>query len=174
WGGTSSTLSQIVVRIFRLPVLYTLLAALGAKVWMDTDAANQLPAIIDRTCAYLSDALVPIALITVGVQLAANPRWPRWRPLSLALFLRLIVGPIQMALLLWTFHHFGVKSLDLWPWPAELLILTAAVPTAINTLLLTLELGGDADLAADTVFWSTIFSCVTITGWLIVIRWMMG
>jgi len=53
------------------------------------------------------------------------------------------------------------------------LILTASVPTAVNTLLLTLELGGDADLAADTVFWSTIFSCFTITGWLIVIRWMM-
>jgi len=178
WGGTSSNLPQIVVRIFRLPVLYTLLAALLAKMWMDagarTGASHDLPVIIERTSAYLSDALVPIALITVGVQLAANPRWPRWRPLSLALFLRLIIGPIQMAALLWTFHQFNIRALDLWPWPAELLILTAAVPTAINTLLLTLELGGDADLAADTVFWSTIFSCVTITGWLIVIRWVMA
>ncbi|CAN5612677.1 AEC family transporter [soil metagenome] len=174
WGGTSSNLPQIVVRILRLPVLYTLLAAVGAKVWLNADVSRQLPAIIERASAYLSDGLIPIALITVGVQLAANPRWPRWRPLSLALFLRLIVAPIQMAGLLWMFHKFGVRPLDLWPWPAELLILTAAVPTAINTLLLTLELGGDADLAADTVFGSTIFSCVTITGWLIVIRWMTG
>jgi predicted permease len=86
--------------------------------------------------------------------------------------LRLIFGPIQMAGLLWMFHQLDVKVLDLWPWPAELLILTASVPTAVNTLLLTLELGGDADLAADTVFWSTVLSCFTITGWLIVIRWI--
>ena len=53
--------------------------------------------------------------------------------------------------------------MDLWPWPAESLILTAAVPTAVATLLLTLEVGGDTDLAADCVFWTTVFSAVTIT-----------
>jgi predicted permease len=88
--------------------------------------------------------------------------------------LRLIVGPVQMAALLWGFHLLGWGALDLWGnngWPAELMILTAAVPTAIVTLLLTLELDGDADLAADCVFWTTVFSCVTITAWLAVLRW---
>jgi predicted permease len=33
-----------------------------------------------------------------------------------------------------------------------------------------LEIGGDAELAADCVFWTTVCSCVTITGWLIVLR----
>jgi len=28
------------------------------------------------------------------------------------------------------------------------------------------------DLAADTIFWSTIVSCFTITGWLIVIPYI--
>ena len=88
--------------------------------------------------------------------------------------LRLLFGPVQMAALLYGFHLLGWKATDLWPWPAELLVLTAAVPTAINTLLLTLELDGDADLAADCVFWSTIFSCITITVWLVVLRRMFG
>ena len=61
--------------------------------------------------------------------------------------------------------------MDLWPWPAELLILTASVPTAVNVLLLTLEVDGDAELAADCVFWTTVFSCLTITVWLGVVRW---
>ena len=30
--------------------------------------------------------------------------------------------------------------------------------------------GGDAELAADCVFWTTLVSCATITGWLIVLR----
>ena len=37
-----------------------------------------------------------------------------------------------------------------------------------------LEVGGEADLAADCVFWTTIASCVTMTGWLVVIRVWMG
>ena len=120
--------------------------------------------------------LIPLALVTLGAQLASNPRWPRWKPVGLVLFLRLIAGPIQMAALLWLLHKTGPQPMDLWPWPAELLILTASVPTAVNTLLLTLEIGGDADLAADCVFWTTVVSCVTITGWLILLRsgWVFG
>ncbi|MGB7158466.1 MAG: AEC family transporter, partial [Tepidisphaeraceae bacterium] len=90
---------------------------------------------------------------------------------SLVLVLRLLFGPVQMALLLWGFHLLGWRAVDLWPWPAELLILTAAVPTAVTTMLLTLELEGDTDLAADCVFWTTIVSCVTIPMWLVVLRW---
>ena len=57
-----------------------------------------------------------------------------------------------------------------WPLPAALLILTSGVPSAVNALLLTLELGGDTDLAAESVFWTTVFSCLTIAGWLLVLR----
>ena len=81
------------------------------------------------------------------------------------------------AALLWGFHVMGWGALDLWGtsgWPAELLILTAGVPTAIVTLLLTLELGGDVDLAADCVFWTTIFSCGTISIWLLILRVWFG
>jgi predicted permease len=59
-------------------------------------------------------------------------------------------------------------------WPAASLVLTAGVPTAVNTLLMVLEVGGEADLAADSVFWTTVVSCVTMTGWLVVIRVWMG
>jgi predicted permease len=87
----------------------------------------------------------------------------------MVLLLRLGFGPIQMALLLYGLHLLNWPAVDLWGergWPAELLILTAAVPTAVNTLLLTLELEGDSHLAADCVFWTTIVSCVTIPLWL--------
>ena len=169
WAGSGSY-SEIFTKMFRLPVLYTLTAALLARAWLDADPSHRLPVLIAKTAEYLSYGLVPVALVTLGVQLAANPRWPRWKPVTMALVLRLLIGPVQMAGLLWLFHQFRVGPLDLWPWPAELLILSAAVPTAVNTLLLTIELDGDADLAADCVFWTTVVSCVTITGWLVVIR----
>lgn len=88
--------------------------------------------------------------------------------MSVVLILRLILGPLQMAIILWAMSKLRLGALDLWGesgWPAQLLILTAAVPTAVNTLLMVLELGGDADLAADCVFWTTLLSPITIVGW---------
>ncbi len=161
-------------RILRLPVLPMLIIALGARWWLQSDPTHTLPLALTKPAAYLSAALVPVALATLGAQLASNPRWPRWRPVSLVLVLRLLLGPVQMALLLWGFHLLGWRAVNLWPWPAELLILTAAVPTAVTTMLLTLELEGDTDLAADCVFWTTIVSCATIPLWLAVLRWWFG
>jgi predicted permease len=93
------------------------------------------------------------------------------------LVLRLVYGPAQMAVLLYGFHLIGWQPLDLWRhdgWPAASLVLTAGVPTAVNTLLMVLEVGGEAELAADSVFWTTVASCVTMTAWLVVIRLWMG
>lgn len=173
----SGSIGKSILRIFRMPVLPTLAAAIVARWWLQSDPSRSLPIAISKTAEYISSGLVPIALATLGAQLASNPRWPRWKPVSMVLVLRLIVGPIQMAALLWGFHAMGWSVVDLWGndgWPAELLILTAAVPTAVVTLLLTLELDGDADLAADCVFWTTIFSCATITFWLAILRWWFG
>lgn len=151
--------------LLRTPILPGLIAALAVKWW-----AVPLPIAITKTMNYIAGGLVPVALVTLGAQLATNPRWPRWKPVSFVLVARLIFGPVQMGLLLWGLSKTGVPALNVWPWPAELLILTASVPTAVNTLLLTLELGGDAELAADCVFWTTLLSVFTITGWLIVLR----
>jgi predicted permease len=163
-GGMKSGLKKLL----RLPILPGLALGIAAQYWIKT--GHTLPLAISKTSRYLADGLIPIALVTLGAQLASNPRWPRWRPVGLACLLRLIVGPIQMGVLLWLFSKSGVASVDLWPWPAELLVLTASVPTAVNTLLLILEIGGDAELAADCVFWTTLFSCVTITAWLVFLK----
>jgi predicted permease len=63
------------------------------------------------------------------------------------------------------FHNVSTSTLR----AAEMLVLTAGVPTAVNTLLVTLELDGDAELAADCVFWTTLVSCFTITAWLVAV-----
>jgi predicted permease len=167
-GGLAKGLATLL----RLPILPALACGILAQYWLKS--GHHLPVAISKTSRYIADGLIPLALVTLGAQLATNPRWPRWKPVGMVLFLRLIAGPIQMAALLYLLHKTGPKPMDLWPWPAELLILTASVPTAVNTLLLTLEIGGDSDLAADCVFWTTVVSCVTITGWLILLRSRWG
>lgn len=155
--------------IFRLPIIPTLLAAFGTKLWLDQDASRQLPAIISKTTEFLALGLVPIALITLGAQLAKSPRWPRWKPVAMVAVLRLGVSGILMAGYLLVIRTYWPQS-ALAEVPPQWLILTATTPSAVNTLLLTLELDGDADLAADCVFWTTIFSIASIAIWLIILR----
>ena len=169
WAGGGEGFRGL-TKLFRTPAVPAIACALVARWYLKGGDDRALPAVIEKTARYLSDGLVPIALVTLGTQLADNPRWPRWRPVSMVLVLRLIVAPLVMGLLLYGFHRIGWAPLDLWPWPAASLILTAAVPSAVVTLLLTLEVGGEADLAADCVFWTTVLSAATITGWLVVLR----
>jgi malate permease and related proteins len=171
--GSGQHWGRSLLTVFRLPMLPMLALALLARWWSGGDR-ELLPGTIMTAARFLANGLVPLALVTLGAQLASNPRWPKWRALSIVLVLRLLVGPMLMAGMLWVFHLLGWRLMDLWPWPAQLLILTAAVPSAVNTLLLTLELDGDADLAADCVFWTTVLSAVTITAWLVALRWFFG
>ena len=161
----------------RMPTLYTITIALLARWWRVE--GGEIPKLVTVTTQYLARGLVPLALITLGAQLAMKPRWPRWKPVSLVLVIRLLWAPAQMALMLYGLHCLFIGRSDilaLWPWPAENLILTAGVPTAINTLLVTLEVGGDAELTADCVFWTTVLSSVTITFWLVLLQsgWIMA
>lgn len=176
WAGTGEW-RQGIRTYFRLPMLPAVAAALLARWWVGSAPGRQLPVVIAKPAEYLAMGLIPLALVTLGAQLADNPRWPRWRPMSLILLLRLVYGPVQMAALLYGFHLLGWKPLDLWgegAWPAASLIVTAGVPTAVNTLLLVLEVGGETELAADSVFWTTVVSCVTIPAWLVIVRVWIG
>lgn len=172
WSGSGEWRKGIGT-CFRMPMLPAVAAALLARWWLGGEAGRQLPVVIAKPAEYLALGLIPLALVTLGAQLADNPRWPRWRPMSMILVLRLLYGPMQMAALLYGFHLIGWNPLDLWGengWPAALIILTAGVPTAVNTLLLVLEVGGETELAADSVFWTTLASCVTIPAWLLIVR----
>jgi predicted permease len=173
WAGSGEGWRGI-SKVFRTPAIPAIACALLARWYLKADEARHLPVVIEKTTRYLSDGLVPIALVTLGTQLADNPRWPRWRPVTMVMLLRLVAAPVMMGAMLCGLHHLGWKPLDLWPWPAASLILTAGVPSAVVTLLFTLEVGGDADLAADCVFWTTVASALTLTGWLVALKWAFG
>ena len=70
------------------------------------------------------------------------------------MFLKLLVAPALTAV--------AVCAMGLWPMPGAALIMAAAAPSAINTLVLTLEVDGDAEAAADCVFWTTVGSAVSV------------
>jgi hypothetical protein len=145
----------------KLPMIYMIIAGFAVR-----DGGISLPVWLNKALHTLADGMVPMALVTLGAQLATRGRWPRWKLIVPVTLLKLLILPAVTGVL--------VYAMGLWPWPGAQLILAAAAPTAINTLLLTLELKGDADTAADCVFWTTLVSSVSVTVVLAVVQVLGG
>lgn len=141
---------QAILGYFRLPMIYVIAAAFLLR-----ETGSELPAWLGSASRMVAGGMLPLALVTLGVQISHRPRWPRWGRIVPVMFVKLAALPVVTAGVCWL--------LGLWPWPAAQLILASAGPTAVNTLLLTIEIKGDADTAADCVFWTTLAAGVTIT-----------
>ncbi|MGB6043182.1 MAG: AEC family transporter [Pirellulales bacterium] len=140
-----------ILGFFRLPMIYVLFAAFALQ-----QSGTKIPTAIFQPLNWLAAATVPIMLLTLGAQLAHDAHLPNWRLVSPVLILKLLVLPALTAVFVW--------RLGLWPWPGAQIIIASAAPTAVNTLVLSIELDGDARLAASCVFWTTLLSAITVTG----------
>jgi malate permease and related proteins len=148
---------EAIAGYFRLPMFYLMVLAFALR-----GLNIPLPEPILYAAKLVAQGLVPIALMTLGAQLARQARKPRWRAVAPVLFLKLLALPAVTAAV--------VFLMGLWPWPGAMLIVASAGPSAVNTLLLAIEQDGDVELAADCVFWTTLLSAVTVTLVLAVVR----
>ncbi|MEY2599547.1 MAG: hypothetical protein RLZZ142_1806 [Verrucomicrobiota bacterium] len=111
---------------------------------------------------YIHQALVGMALVTLGAQLSQTQVRQSARRLSWALGLRLVGGPVIAAALCGVFGFRGEE--------AAVMIVSAAFPTAVNTALLAHEFQADSEFAAAVVFYSTLASMFTVTCLIAVLR----
>jgi len=135
---------------FRLPMVYALVAGFAVR-----ETGWQLPVWADSAVVTVAAGMVPVALVTLGAQMVTRARLPRLNVVGPVVLMKLAVLPVVTGAVAW--------ALGLWPWPGAQLVLAASAPTAVNTLLLALELEADAETAADCVFWTSILSAITVT-----------
>lgn len=147
---TRLSVQEAVRQVLSMPLLYAVTLGIVLSI---TDAS--LPAPLLTALRYLGDGLIPVALVTLGVQLAEQAALQDGTALGVAAFLRLVVSPLSMVAIV---HWLGIPS-EL----ARVLILGAAVPTAVNTALLAIEFQVNPTLAAAIVLVTTLFSALTVT-----------
>ena len=140
------------MNVLKMPAIYTVtLAFLLKLVPFDFTTLPVWPAIL-----YLKSALVPMALTILGAQLAKSKFQFGNRTAWLAVFIRLVVGP-ALALLFVTL--FGLRGIL-----AQTLLISSAVPTAVNSALVAVECNNHPDFATQVVILSTLFGGVTLIG----------
>jgi len=103
---------------------------------------------------YLKDGLIGFALLTLGVQLSRTKLSFRNKDVYISNFIRLVGGPVFAFLIITLLHITGIA--------AQALIISSAVPTAVNTALIAMERNNEPDFACQAVMTATVFSSVTL------------
>lgn len=149
-SATKSGLA-ILKDLLKMPIIYALM--IGAIL----NYFNvHLPQTLSIPIEYIAGGFVAVALITLGAQLSQiEMRTMFNKTIYVSCFTRLIVGPAIALAIIFILGIDGVV--------AQSLFIASSFPTSRNSSSLALEYDVESDTAAQTVLFSTIISCLTVT-----------
>ncbi|MDQ0483642.1 AEC family transporter [Guptibacillus hwajinpoensis] len=139
-----------VVGYFKMPVLYAMILGIGFNL-LNVD----VPEFVLIPANYIADAMVALALVTLGAQVAQLRFAKNLSVVYVSLILRLIMGP---AIALAIIYLLGLQGVI-----AQALLISSAMPTAVNSAIIAQEYENEPELAAQIVLASTVLSMVTVT-----------
>ncbi len=144
-GGVTAVFS-----VFKTPALIALIPALVFNI---TDV--EVPIFLSRLSELLGQAMIPVMLITLGVQMGEMPKIKINFNVFAASTVRLIGGPVLALLIV---PYFGLEGLE-----RSTGILQAAMPAAVLASIIALEYKLLPEFVTTTVLFSTLYSILTLT-----------
>ena len=148
---------KLLIDIIKNPLIVSIFSAFAvlALDW-------QLPEIINDTGIYLSRMTLPLALITIGGSLSLTALRQSTGLSSLIVSIKLVILPVIITLTAWL---LGFKGIEL-----GCIALMFACPTAAASFVMVRAMGGNHQLASNTIALSTLLSAVTISVLLYLLR----
>lgn len=128
------------------------LAVVPALLVNVTDA--DLPIWLDRPISLLAGALIPVMLLTLGIQLAGMPRALPSLRIGIPITVKLVLAPAIAAT--------AAAIFDLGGAPGDIVVLQAAMPAAVFTSLIAIEHQLEADYVTSVVLLGTLASAATL------------
>ncbi|MRH41684.1 AEC family transporter [Aquibacillus halophilus] len=135
---------------FKMPVLYAMLAGVFLNIF-----DVEIPSYIWVPSNYIANAMVSIALITLGAQVAELKFKSGLLRVYCSLTIRLLVGPIIALIIIFLFKIDGIF--------AQALFISSAMPTSVNSAVIAQEYNNEPNFAAQVVLLSTIASAFTVS-----------
>ncbi|SOC23280.1 hypothetical protein SAMN05880501_11541 [Ureibacillus xyleni] len=149
----SSTKSgvEIVKDFVKMPIVHGLILGVILNV-----LNFEIPQTVRIPLDHISEGFIAVALITLGAQLSQiELKTMINKTIVISCFTRLVVGPATALLIIYLLGLDGVV--------AQSLFIASAFPTSRNSSSLALEYDVESNTAAQTVLFSTIVSCITVT-----------
>ena len=144
-GGVTAVFS-----VFKTPALIALIPALVFNI-----ADVEVPIFLSRLSGLLGQAMIPVMLISLGVQMGEVPKIKINFNVFAASTVRLIGGPVLALLIV---PYFGLEGLE-----RSTGILQAAMPAAVLASIIALEYKLLPEFVTTTVLFSTLYSILTLT-----------
>jgi malate permease and related proteins len=149
-SSTKSGMS-IVKDFLKMPIIHALIIGVAMNYFDIT-----IPQFIKIPIDHVADGFIAVALITLGAQLSQLEIKSMFnKTVFISCFTRLIIGPAVALLIIFTLGLDGVV--------AQSLFIASSFPTSRNSSSLALEYDVESATAAQTVLFSTIVSCITVT-----------
>ena len=157
--GGRINIGRVLLKIIRNPlIIASILGALCALCKI------QFPEYLDKPMKALGSAATPFAMVLVGASLTLK---------SIAKNRKLVLGVSAVRLILSPLLVVPVAVLLGFRDAALIGIMTAtAAPTAVVSVAMSYELGGDGELAAQIVATTSLLSLVTMFLWVLALRGM--
>jgi predicted permease len=144
-------------QVFRLPLIYAVLLALGLRllgVRLDENDGGVAVGLF-RGLRLVADAALPVLLLILGTQLTQRQPATAGGVMATAIVLRLLLS-IPLA------YGVGI-ALGLSGLPLYVGTIQAAMPTAVNTIVLAVEFDAWPEFVSDGVVITTLGSLVSLT-----------
>lgn len=156
-SGGGVEVGRAIRAVFTQPAFYAGLLGFGLRAWGDA-----APALVMRPLEMLAAAAVPVLLLLLGVQMArVRPQPALVGDITLATVLRLGLSPV-LALLI-------AGWLQMPDLTARVLILEAAMPSAVVATVLAIEFDALPEMVSSTALATTVASLATVTALLALI-----
>lgn len=151
WLGTRQTQSSMraAVRTLASPMIVAAIVGFVANV-----ADLNPPTIVDRAVATTAQGLIPVMLLTLGLQLATTPGLGFTRSTGVVTVAKLVVAPLAGWLV--------AEALGLAGDDQGVIILQAAMPPAVFCMVLAIEHDLEADRTTNDVVAATVASLITL------------
>lgn len=146
---------------FKMPVLYALIAGITLNIFN-----IPIPTFIWVPANYIADAMISLALLTLGAQVAQIQFKSGLSSVYFSLALRLVVGPAIALGMIFIFNIDGIA--------AQALLIASAMPTSVNSAVIAQEYNNHPNFAAQVVLFSTLASTITVTMVIYLARFLFG
>lgn len=135
-------------RVFAVPLVYAVAAALGARA---LDLVPPADGAAMTTVGLVGDSAIPVMLLILGIEVAGSDYTATLREVGAATVLKMGVAPL-VGVAVALAAGFGDDTV------ARVFVLESAAPVAVTPLILLIEFGDDSPVAGTTVseFASTV------------------
>lgn len=121
-----------------------------------------LPAVPAKAVSYVAGTATPLALLTIGAGFQGRKALAKLKPALAASFIKLIAIPavfFPFAL------HFGFRQSEL----VAILVMLGS-PTTVSCYIMAKNMGNDEVLTSSIIVLATLFSSLTLTGWIYLLK----